>query len=81
MAISNYHDSGNTYMVRAPLGFLAVFLDRLGRYEAAATIAGFADKSPIAAVPVMAEFATAIAHLRNVLGELPTNRSPARVRR
>ena len=69
MAIGNYHDSGNTYMIRAPLGFLAAFFDRLGRYEPAATIAGFVVPSPLAALPVMAEFGTAIAHLRDVLGE------------
>jgi hypothetical protein len=48
---------------------LAAFFHRLGRYEPAATIAGFAATSPVAALPVMAEFRTAIAHLRNVLGE------------
>jgi hypothetical protein len=69
VAIGNYHDSGNTYMLRAPLGFLAAFFDRLGRYEPAATIAGFAVSSPLAALAVMAEFGTAIAHLRNVLGD------------
>ena len=69
MAIGNYHDSGNTYMIRTPLGFLAAFFDRLGRYEPAATIAGFVVTSPLAALPVMAEFGTAIAHLRDVLGE------------
>ena len=69
VAIGNYHDSGNTYMIRAPLALLAAFFDRLGRYEPAATIAGFAVTSPLAALPVMAEFRTAIAHLRNVLGE------------
>jgi predicted ATPase len=69
VAIGNFHDSGNTYMLRAPLGFLATFFDRLGRYEPAATIAGFAVTSPLAALSVMAEFATANAHLRNVLGE------------
>ena len=68
VAIGNYHDSGNTYMIRAPLGLLAAFFDRLGRYEPAATIAGFAVTSPLAALPVMAEFGTAIAHLREVLG-------------
>jgi hypothetical protein len=56
-------------MIRAPLAFLAAFFDRLGRYEPAATIAGFAVTSPVAALPAMAEFGTAIAHLRNVLGE------------
>ncbi|MCU1694536.1 MAG: Adenylate/guanylate cyclase protein [Mycobacterium sp.] len=69
IAIGNYHDSGNTYMIRSPLGFLAAFFDRLGRHEPAATIAGFVVSSPLAALPVMAEFGTAIAHLRNVLGE------------
>jgi hypothetical protein len=69
VAIGNFHDSGNTYMLRAPLGFLATFFDRLGRYEPAATIAGFAVTSPLTALSVMAEFGTAIAHLRNVLGE------------
>ena len=68
ISIGNYHDSGNTYMIRAPLGLLAAFFDRLGRYEPAATIAGFAVTSPLAALPVMAEFGTAIAHLREVLG-------------
>jgi predicted ATPase/class 3 adenylate cyclase len=69
MAIGNYHDSGNTYMIRGPLALLAAFFDRLGRYEAAATIAGFAVTSPITALPIMAEFGTAITHLRDVLGE------------
>jgi hypothetical protein len=40
-----------------------------GRVRDAATIAGFAVTSPVAALPVMAEFGTAIPHLRNVLGE------------
>jgi predicted ATPase len=70
LAIGNYHDSGNTYMLRTLLGILAMFFDRLGRYEAAATIAGFGVSSPVAALPAMAEFfGTAITHLRNVLGE------------
>ena len=46
---------------------LAVLFDRLGRYEPAATIAGFA-LSPIAAVG-LPEITTAITHLRDVLGE------------
>ena len=40
---------------------------RLGRYESAATIAGFAF-SPLATVAVR-EITTAIAHLREVLGD------------
>ena len=58
-----------------PLGLLAAVFDRLGRYEPAATIAGFAATFPVAsAVP---EFGTAIAHLRDVLGD-PTYESLAR---
>jgi hypothetical protein len=68
VAIGNYHDSGNTYMIRTLLGILAAFFDRLGRYEPAATIAGFAITSPVAALPAMAEFGAATAHLRTVLG-------------
>ena len=42
LAIRNFHDSGNTTMMRVALAVLAAFFDRLGRYEPAATIAGFA---------------------------------------
>ena len=69
VAIGNHHDAGNTYLIRIPLGYLAAFFDRLGRYEPAATIAGSVITSPLAALPLMAEFGTAIAHLRTVLGE------------
>ena len=69
VAIGNYHDSGNTYMLRTLLGILAAFFDLLGRYEPAATIAGFAVTSPVAALPAMAAFGTAITHLRDVLGD------------
>ena len=67
LAIRNYHDAGNTTMIRAALAVLAAFFDRLGRYEPAATIAGFAfNPFTAAAVP---EITTAIAHLRDVLGD------------
>lgn len=69
MAIGYFHDSGNAYMLRAPLGFLATFLDRLGRSEPAATIAGFVASSPLTVLSVMAKFGTATDHLRYVLGE------------
>ena len=42
IAIRNYHDSGNTTMIRSPLAILARLFEWLGRYEPAATIAGFA---------------------------------------
>jgi predicted ATPase len=67
LAIHNYHDSGDTITMRTPLAILAAFFDRLGRYESAATIAGFA-LSPFAAA-AFPEINTAIAHLREVLGE------------
>jgi predicted ATPase/class 3 adenylate cyclase len=67
LAIGNFQDGGNTTGVRSALGLLIAIFDRLGRYKPAATIAGFA-LSPLtsAALP---EFNTAIAHLRDVLGD------------
>ena len=53
--------------IRVPLAILAALFDRLGRYEPAATIAGFAAQSHHrGGVP---EITTAIAHLRDVLGD------------
>ena len=66
LAIHNFHNAGDTTAIRVPLAVLAVLFDRLGRYEPAATIAGFA-ASPLTATA--AEFTTAIAHLRDILGE------------
>ncbi len=65
LAIRTFHDAGNTTGVRTGTSILAALFDRLGRHEPAATIAGFA-VSPLTAV---AEFNTAIAHLRDVLGD------------
>jgi predicted ATPase len=67
LAIRNFHNAGDTTTIRVPLAVLAVLFDRLGRYEPAATIAGFA-LSPMAATGVP-EITTAITHLRDVLGE------------
>ena len=67
LAIRNLHDSGNTTMIGSPLAVLATLFDRLARYEPAATIAGFAfNHFTAAAAP---EIGTAIAHLREVLGD------------
>jgi hypothetical protein len=68
LAIRNFHNSGNTTTMRGPLAVLAAFFDRLGRHEAAATIAGFA-VSPLTTTGVFPEITTAIAHLGEVLGE------------
>jgi predicted ATPase len=75
LAVRNFHDAGNTTMIRFPLAVLAAVFDRLGRYEPAATIAGFA-ASPLTAA-AYPELSTAIAHLREVLGD-PAYESLAR---
>jgi predicted ATPase len=67
VAIRNHYESGNTGMIHIPLALLAAFLDRLGRYEPAATIASFA-LTPLSAAG-FPEITTAIAHLRDVLGD------------
>jgi predicted ATPase len=67
LAIRNYDDSGNATTMRSPLAVLAALLDRLGRHEAAATIAGFA-VSPFTAAS-FPELGSAIAHLRDVLAD------------
>jgi hypothetical protein len=67
VAIRNWHNAGNTITIRIPLAVLAALFDRLGRYEPAATIAGFA-LSPFAAAGVP-EITTAITHLREILGD------------
>jgi len=67
LAIRNYHNASDTTTIRVPLAVLAAVFDRLGRYEPAATIAGFA----VGAMTERAfpEFTAAIAHLRDILGE------------
>jgi hypothetical protein len=67
LAIRNFYDSGNVAFIRSALATLTVFLDRLGRLEPAATIAAFAF-SPLTA-SAQPQLSTAIAHLRDVLGD------------
>ncbi|BBX44944.1 hypothetical protein GCM10009641_24640 [Mycobacterium cookii] len=67
VAIRNYHDAGNTTLIRSALAILAALVDRLGRYEPAATIAGFAI-SPLTTM-ALPEFNSTITHLREVLGD------------
>ena len=67
LAIRHLHDSGNIVTLRSPFTNLAIFLDRLGRYESAVTIAGFAF-SPLTAAS-FPNINTTIAHLREVLGD------------
>jgi predicted ATPase/class 3 adenylate cyclase len=66
VGIRNFYDSGNVGLIRGALATLAVFLDRLGRLEPAATIAGFACNPLTATLP---EVSAVIAHLREVLGD------------
>jgi predicted ATPase len=67
MAIHNHHNSGNPTNLRTPMATLATVLDRMGRYEPAAIVAGFGfNPFAVASLP---ELGTAIAHLREVLGD------------
>ena len=67
LAIRNYHDAGSTTLILSPLAVLAALFDRLGRYEPASTIAGFA-VNPLTTA-TLPELTTAITHLRDVLGD------------
>ncbi len=53
--------------IRGPLAGLAALFNRLGRYEPAASIASFTLNAMAAAA--LPEMTTAIAHLREVLGD------------
>jgi predicted ATPase len=68
VTIRNHHESGTTGMIHNPLAILAAFLDQLGRYEPAATIAGFAAVNPLAAATIP-ELGTTITHLREIVGD------------
>jgi predicted ATPase/class 3 adenylate cyclase len=67
LAVRNYQDSGSYFLISGPLAMIAILFDRLGRYESAATIIGFGDVP--ASRLVFPEVDSAIAHLRDVLGD------------
>jgi tetratricopeptide (TPR) repeat protein len=67
LAIRTYYDSGSLSFVTGPLGMLAVVLDRLERYEQAATVSTFAEAA--IALATYPEIALAMAHIREVLGK------------
>jgi hypothetical protein len=67
-AIRNNHESGNIGMLHNPMATLAVALARLGRYEPAATIAGFAAVNPLVSVS-LPELGRLTTHLREILGD------------
>ena len=66
VSLRYYHDSGAAYLVNTALTPLIVLLDRVGRYEPAATICGFA-LDPFSRSS-LAEIGVTEAHLRDVLG-------------
>jgi predicted ATPase/class 3 adenylate cyclase len=68
VAIRNHHESGNIGLLHHPVAILAALLDRHGRYEPAATIAGYAAVNPSTAT-AFPELGTTITHLRDVLGD------------
>ena len=78
-AVRYCDDAGNATLIPVSLAILTAVLDRVGRYEPAATIAAFA-LSPLTAATIP-EITTAIAHLAMCSVRRPTNRSPAGARR
>jgi hypothetical protein len=70
LAIRNFYESGNVTYTPFALAILAVFLDRLGHLEPAATIAGFAF-APLTAslTAAVVPQRQVIAHLRDSLGD------------
>ena len=67
VSIRHLHDSGNSTTIRAVLAALAALFNRLGHYEVAATMSGFADMPYSRSV--VPEISTGIIHLRKVLGD------------
>ena len=67
LAIRHYYDSGSISMMPNPLAVLAALFDRLGRYERAATISGFA-VNPFTRI-AFPEIHSTITHLREILGD------------
>ena len=66
-AIGNYFKSGNFSLMPQPLAVLVTYLDRLGYHEPAATISGFTTTPFVG--NYYPELRTAVAHLREVLGD------------
>ncbi|MBU9762403.1 adenylate/guanylate cyclase domain-containing protein [Mycobacterium sp. TNTM28] len=65
--LHSFYDSGGYELIRGPLTLLAIAFDRLGRYEPAAVLLGFAaDPVPIT---TFVEAESVVAHVRDSLGE------------
>ncbi|MDT5200254.1 MAG: hypothetical protein QOH34_1776 [Mycobacterium sp.] len=67
LSLRNFYDSGSLSLMPNPLAILTALFDRLGRYHPAATISGFAG-NPLTDT-AFPELATAVTHLRTVLGD------------
>jgi hypothetical protein len=67
LAIRHYLDAGSLSLIHFPLASLVGAFDRLGRYEQAATVSGFAT-TPVARAGYP-QIDAAITHLRDVLGD------------
>jgi hypothetical protein len=65
--IGRYYDVGNVALLLNPLAILVSLLDRFGHNEQAAIISGFA--ASLFSLASYPQLNTAIAHLRNVLGD------------
>ncbi|OBI83559.1 cyclase, partial [Mycobacterium sp. E740] len=67
VAIRNYHESGSVAFLHSVLIYLAVMVDKVGHFDAAAIITGFATLSPMAVV-ANPQIAAVIDHVRENLG-------------
>ena len=67
LPIRYYYDSGSFFLLPTALAVPTLLLDRLGHYEPAATISGFAATPHTRSIAP--EMDVAIAHLRDVLGD------------
>jgi hypothetical protein len=66
-SLRHYYNSGNFYLVKNPLVVLGVLFERLGHYEPAAIMCGFAINAfTQASLP---EINSTVAHLRETLGD------------
>ena len=66
-AIRNFRDSGSFSLMFSPLAILTALFDRMGQYDPAATISGFAATEWTR--QANREFAPAVEHIRDVLGD------------
>jgi len=67
LAIRIHYDAGSFFLLTSPLASLAALLNGLGRYEPAATIAGFVANPLISTT--YPEMEAVFTHLRDVLGQ------------